>query len=193
VSGGIHNVITKVMKLTRGKLLKGPDWEEWQSSEYLQLNQYHTQGMFGTPLLVDDDAAVFHTVWTYDIKALDECKKACMVCDGSLRVGQAHVLDETYANCVDQTSSRMFYAIAAAENLLIYGADVPTPSPKHRPPNKVFISTQTVLLTNGGYVICSALRWNQAKSSLFSPQCKVTLNHHASGKSTPTLFSRILV
>ncbi len=31
---------------------------------------------------------------------------------------------QTYANCVDQTSSRMFYAIAAAENLLIYGADV---------------------------------------------------------------------
>ena len=64
------------MKLTRGKLLKGPDWDEWQSSEYLQLNQYHTQGMFGTPTLVDDDAAVFHTVWTYGIKALDARKKA---------------------------------------------------------------------------------------------------------------------
>jgi hypothetical protein len=50
VSGGTHNVITKVMKLTRGKLLKGPDWDEWQSSKYLQLNQYHMQGMFGTPL-----------------------------------------------------------------------------------------------------------------------------------------------
>jgi hypothetical protein len=36
VSGGVHNVITKVMKLTRGKLLKGPDWDDWQSSEYLQ-------------------------------------------------------------------------------------------------------------------------------------------------------------
>ena len=84
-SGGVHNVITKVMKLTRGKLLKGPDWDEWQSSEYLQLNQYQTQGMFGTPLFVDDDAAVFHTVWTYGIKALDARKKALMVCDGSLR------------------------------------------------------------------------------------------------------------
>jgi hypothetical protein len=120
-SGGIHNVITKVMKLTWGKLLKGPDWDEWQSSEYLQLNQYHTQGMIGTPTLVDDDAAVFHTVWTYGIKALDAHKKARMVCDGSLRAGQAHVLDETYANCVDQSSSCMFYAIAAAENLLVRG------------------------------------------------------------------------
>jgi hypothetical protein len=57
--------------------------------------------MFGTPLLVDDDAAVFHTVWTYSIKALDDRKKARMVCDGSLRAGQAHVLDKTYANCIN--------------------------------------------------------------------------------------------
>ena len=54
--------------------------------------------MFGTPLLVADDAAVFHTVWTYGIKALGARKKARMVCDGSLRAGQAHVLDKTYAN-----------------------------------------------------------------------------------------------
>ena len=29
-SGGIHNVIMKVMKLTHGKLLKSLDWDEWQ-------------------------------------------------------------------------------------------------------------------------------------------------------------------
>ena len=80
--------------------------------------------MFGTPIQVDDDAAVFHTVWTCDIKALDDRKKARMVCDGSPRASQAHVLDKTYVNCVDQTSSCMFYTIAATENLLIYGADV---------------------------------------------------------------------
>jgi hypothetical protein len=34
------------------------------------------------------------------------------------------VLDKTYANCVDQTSSQLFYAIAAVENMLIFGADV---------------------------------------------------------------------
>ena len=137
-SGGVHNVITKVMKLTRGKLLKGPDWDEWQSSEYLQLNQYHTQGMFGTPLLVDEDAAVSHTVWTYGIKALDACKKAHMVCNGSLRAVQAHVLDKTYANCVDETSSCMFYAIAAAENLLVNGADLSNAFAKTPPPKQDF-------------------------------------------------------
>jgi hypothetical protein len=88
-SGGVLNVVNRVMKLTRGKLLKQPDWNDWRDSEYLQLNQYYDQGLFGTPQLVDEDAAVFHTVWTYAIKALDGRKKARFTCDGSPRSGQA--------------------------------------------------------------------------------------------------------
>jgi hypothetical protein len=62
-----------------------------------------------------------------------------MVCDGALRAGQAHVLDKTYANCVDQSSSRMFYAtIAAAENLLVYGADVSNAFAEAPPPKQGF-------------------------------------------------------
>ena len=70
-SGGVMNMVNRVMKLTRGKLLKQPDWNEWHDSEFLQLDQYYNQGMFGVPQHVDEDAAVFHTVWTYAIKALD--------------------------------------------------------------------------------------------------------------------------
>lgn len=80
--------------------------------------------MFGSPVPVVADMAVFHSVWTYAIKALDSHKKARWTCDGSPCLGQARIVDETYANCVDQTSSRLFYAIAAAENLIIVGADV---------------------------------------------------------------------
>ena len=137
-SGGVLNVVNRVMKLTRGKLLKQPDWNDWRDSEYLQLNQYYDQGLFGTPQLVDEDAAVFHTVWTYAIKALDGRKKARFTCDGSPRSGQAKILDETYANCVDQTSSRLFYAVAAAENLLIYGADVSNAFAEAPPPKQGF-------------------------------------------------------
>ncbi len=107
------------MKLTHGKLLKQVNWNDWQESEYLQLNQYHNQGMFGPPLLVGEDTAIFPLVWTYNVKALDGCKKARCVCDGSPRTGQATILDKMYADCVDQTSSCLFYGIAAAENLLI--------------------------------------------------------------------------
>ena len=137
-SGGVLNMVNRVMKLTRGKLLKQPDWSDWQESEYLQLNQYYDQGLFGTPQWVDEDASVFHTVWTYAIKALDHRKKARFTCDGSPRSGQARILDETYANCVDQTSSRLFYAIAAAENLLIYGADVSNAFAEAPPPKQGF-------------------------------------------------------
>ena len=37
-SGDVLNCTTRVMKLTRGKLLRQDDWREWQDSEYLQLD-----------------------------------------------------------------------------------------------------------------------------------------------------------
>ena len=46
-SGDVLNVVTRVMRLTRGKLMKQPNWDEWQASKYLQLDQYDAQGMFG--------------------------------------------------------------------------------------------------------------------------------------------------
>jgi hypothetical protein len=49
-----------------------------------------------------------------------------------------HILDKTYANCVKQTSSQLFYAISAAENLLIYGADVSNAFAETPPPKQGF-------------------------------------------------------
>ena len=57
--GGVLNWVIFAMKLTRGNLLKGADWNDWQRSEWKQLDQYETQGMFGTPIRVEDEAAVF--------------------------------------------------------------------------------------------------------------------------------------
>jgi hypothetical protein len=48
------------------------------------------------------------------------------------------ILDKTYANCVEQTSSRLFYVISVAENLLIYGADVSNAFAKAPPPKQGF-------------------------------------------------------
>ena len=39
-SGDVNNYTTRVMRLTRERLLKQDDWTDWQDSEYLQLNQY---------------------------------------------------------------------------------------------------------------------------------------------------------
>jgi len=87
---------------------------------------------------VDSTEAVFNLVWSYGIKAVDGRKKARCTCDGSTRSGQVRVLDETYANCVDQTSARLFYGIAAAENLIVYGADVSNAFAEAPPPQQGF-------------------------------------------------------
>ena len=50
------------MRLTRGKFLNQEDWSNWQGSEYLQLYQYDAQGMFGEPVAVTQEDAVFHLV-----------------------------------------------------------------------------------------------------------------------------------
>ena len=92
-------------KLTRGKLLKANDWSDWQKAEWEQLDQFNTQGMFGSPTRIDSTEATFYLIWTYAVKTLDGRKKARCTCDGSPRAGQARVLDHTYANCVDHTSS----------------------------------------------------------------------------------------
>ncbi len=136
--GDVLNYKTRVIKLTRGKLLQQDDWSDWQELEYLQLDQYDAQGMFGQPVAATKDDAVFHLVWTYAIKAADGRKKARCVCDGSTCSGMVCVLAETYANCVDQTSARLFYAIAAAKNLLVYSADVSNAFAEALPPKQGF-------------------------------------------------------
>jgi len=135
----VINAIYYACKLTRGKLLQTDDWGDWQSSEYTQLDQYEKQGMFGEPVEIDPKSgAIFNLVWTYVIKELDKRKKARCTCDGSTRAGQVRVMDYTYANCVDQMSNRLFYALSAAENLVIYGSDVSNAFGEAPPPKQGF-------------------------------------------------------
>jgi hypothetical protein len=182
-SGDILNEVTRVMQLTRGKLLKQPDWNDWQKSELFWLDQYDKQGMFRTPVLMNNEMAVLHSVWTYAIKALDSHKKARWACDGSLRSGQAKILDETYANCVDQTSSRLFYAISVVENLLIFGTDVSNAFAKAPPLNKVSTFIQTEPFGNGGSIIRSGRLYPPARCYQFCWPCKAIRNPLGCGKS----------
>jgi hypothetical protein len=94
--------------------------------------------MFGSPVAVESNEAVFNLVLSYGTKAVNGCKKACCTCDGSTRSGQVRVLDETYASCVDQTSTCLFYGIAAAENLIVYGVNVSNAFAEAPPPKQGF-------------------------------------------------------
>jgi hypothetical protein len=149
-SGNVLNYVTCVMKLTRGRLLRQEDWNDWQESEFLQLDQYDAQKMFGSAVAVESDEAVFNLVWLYGIKAVDGRKKAWCSCDGSTHSGQVRVLDETYANCVDQTSTHLFYGIAAAENLIVYGANVSNAFAEAPPPKQGFYIRPDRHSMNGG-------------------------------------------
>jgi hypothetical protein len=66
-SSDVLNYVTCVMQLTRGKLLRHDDWCNWQALEFLQLDQYNAQSMFGLPLAVESNKAVFNLVWSYGI------------------------------------------------------------------------------------------------------------------------------
>jgi hypothetical protein len=94
--------------------------------------------MSGDPVPTKEGDAIFHLVWTYNIKAVDGRKKARCVCDGSTRSGKVLILAETYANCVEQTSSRLFYAVTATGNLLVFGADVSNAFAEAPPPKQPF-------------------------------------------------------
>ena len=83
--GGVLQYITRAHKLTCGVLVKQDDWSDWQKSEFLQLDQYDLQGMFGDPVLVLKGSAMFNLVWTYAVKEVDGRKKARCTCDGSTR------------------------------------------------------------------------------------------------------------
>jgi hypothetical protein len=109
----VLNRVTRANRITRGKLMKQDEWTDWEASEFLQLEQYVKQLMFGDPVQVESQSAVFNLVWSYDVKVEDGRKKAQCACDGSTRALQVRVLDHTYANCVDHTSGRLFYSIAA--------------------------------------------------------------------------------
>jgi hypothetical protein len=95
--------------------------------------------MFGPPVAVNLRDAVFNLVWSYGIKAVDgHKKKAQCTCDGSTCSGQVPILNKTYANCIDQTSACLLYGVVAAENLIVYGADVSNAFAEAPPPKQGF-------------------------------------------------------
>jgi hypothetical protein len=80
---GVLHYITKAQHLTRGKLIKQNNWINWNGSEFIQLDQYKAQGMFGEPRVVTSEEAVFNLVWKYMIKDVNKRKKAHCTCDAS--------------------------------------------------------------------------------------------------------------
>ena len=133
--GECRSLISNATRLTRGKLMKQPDWEEWSTAEKLQWDQYEEQGMLGTPIPLPNGTARFNIVWQYGIKH-DGRKKARATCDGSSRGNVVRVHDHTYAGTPDHIGQRIFFAACAAENLVIYGSDASNAFAEASPPRQ---------------------------------------------------------
>ena len=131
--------VPQASRLTRKGLQTQPDWLEWLAAEFHQLDQYAQQDMFGDPCPPPLDASIFHWVWIYKIKEEEQNrKKARAVCDGSTRGGQAQVHGPTYAPTPDMTDMRLFFALAALENKLVFGADVSNAFAEATAPEQVY-------------------------------------------------------
>ena len=133
--------INKMVKnaLTRAKLLKQPDWSKWEQSEFLQLDQYERQNMFGRPGPIPDDVpnpSILPMIWVYIIKVDGRYKARC-VANGAPHLKGSLTLAQTYAACLEQSGCRIFWALSAAKNKIIFGADAANafaeaPPPKSR-------------------------------------------------------------
>ena len=123
-------------KFTRRKLRKLSTWPLWQAGEFKQLDHFHSLGMFGEAIPRPRGAIVLRPHWQYHIKR-DGTRRSRNCCDGSPRAAPLlHGIASTYSSSVDQPIQRLFFALAAACNFLVFGGDAQdafahSPPPEH--------------------------------------------------------------
>lgn len=109
------------------------NWPDWKASEYDQLNQCHEQRMFGKPCQRPHHCDLLPLIWTCVLK-LDGRKKARCVCDGSNRQQGAVTLGNAHAASLEQSGSRLFWALSALTGCKVYGADATNAFAEAPPP-----------------------------------------------------------
>ena len=122
----LHGILPKnkvsTKRLTRRKLQQSGQWDKWKASEWKQLDQYWNQKMFGEPCVLPPNANVLFLLWAYSIKD-DGTLKARMVCNGKPSNKNTVIFGYTFAKSLDHVGARIFWATAAAKNMIVQGAD----------------------------------------------------------------------
>ena len=146
-SATICKAKVKKARYRRKQLKETEHWEEFKKSEFNQLNKYHKQGMFGTPIPrpqptpEDPKPMVLQWVWDYSFKLdpvkLTEHPKSRGTCNGSKLSGLA----ETFASCLDQAIHRLFWGIVASFNFVCMGCDVTNAFGEAPKPDQPFYMT----------------------------------------------------
>ena len=141
----INLAITKgiaIPHLTRRKVKLLPEWPQFQTSEWAQLDKYEKQGMFGKPCPRTSTMTVLPWVWTYVFKTNpltnEPEPKSRGTCNGGQRYGKVVTLEETYAACLEQPAHRLTWAISAGLNYISIGCDVGNAFAEANGPKEVF-------------------------------------------------------
>lgn len=93
---------TSTGQFTRRQLKARPDFNEWLSAEFKQLDTHDSDGMFGDPCPRPKKSVVLRSIWTYILKK-DGTKKARNCGDGRpLRDDHFRRLESIYTACVSQ-------------------------------------------------------------------------------------------
>jgi hypothetical protein len=92
---------------TRRKIKGLPNWNDWQASEFKQLDSMAKQEMSGSPQLPPKDAIILRQHWNYSLKS-DRTGKARNCCNGSPRAAPQLKLANTYSSCIEQPCMQNF-------------------------------------------------------------------------------------
>jgi hypothetical protein len=126
---------------TRQKLKSLSTWDKWKAGEMKQLDQMHALRMYGEPQRRPSNAIVLRIHWQYTLKRCGE-QRSRNCCDGSKRAAPLlHAVASTYSSCVEQPIQRLFFALAAQQDLQVYGGDA-VDAYAHSPPpeNECYVS-----------------------------------------------------
>ena len=129
---------------TRCKLMRLPNWINWQVSEFKQLDSMAKQEMYGEPCLPPKDVIILCQHWNYALKA-DGTRESRNCCDGSPRAAPQLKLANTYSSCIEQPCMRMYFSFCAHEGYVSLKADATNAyanSPPPEQPTFVYIDDQ---------------------------------------------------
>jgi Reverse transcriptase (RNA-dependent DNA polymerase). len=114
---------TSTSQFTCKQLMQRDDFNQCREAEFKQLDTHESDGMFGKPCPRPPKAIVLRSIWTYILK-WDSAHKARNCGNGRpLRNDLYRRLEAVYTACVSQVGVKIFFAVSALMNYVIYDLD----------------------------------------------------------------------
>jgi hypothetical protein len=173
---------------TRRKLKRLSTWSEWQEGEFRQLERKNDLDMFGAPVPPPRNAILLRMHWQYHIKRSGE-RRSRSCCDGSPQAApMLHQVASIYSSCVEQPLQRLFFALAAANDMKVYGGDAQYAFAHSPPP-----ATPTFIIIDDAYAYWYKARYGvDVDRRLVLPVQHALQGHPESGRLWEERINQIL-